>query len=223
MRKESPTVRTENTRQQTYAYRSVANVIARETNNSRPYFPETAHSSPHTPLDDIQKKSNAHPGQLDNMYQSEDWNQGQDGTSKGLNVFPNSDKFDATNNANNQHLDTEMANQSANSRGLTPQSSSGYNQTSSNTSYSPSQAHDNDQNASGPGGGGSFMTGFAPQSQKNLAQHQVDAFKVPAGWDFGTELTPGQGMTPGSSAGMTSDGGWEKFMDSMSWETGRTG
>lgn len=223
MRKESPAVRTEDTRQQTYAYRGVANGISRETNNSRPYFPDTAHSSPHIAQDDIPQSSGPHPRRHENMFPSEEWNQGKNGLLNGLNPFTDSDKINAINKANNRHLDTEMADQSANSRGLTPQSSSGYNPSSSNASYSSSQAHDNDQNTSGTGGGGRFMGAYTPQPQTTLAQQQEDPFKVPAGWDMGTGLTPGPGMTPGSLSGMTPDGGWEKLMDSMGWETGRTG
>lgn len=222
MRKESPAVRAEDTRQQTYAYRGVADAIARETNNSRPYFSDTAHSSPHIAQDDIPQSSGPHPRRPANLFPSEEWSQGKNGTLDGLNPFTDSEKINAINKANNRHLDTEMADQSTNSRGLTPQSSSGYNPSSSNASYSSSQAHDNDQNVSGTGGGGRFMTGFTPQPQTTLAQQQEDPFKVPAGWDMGTGLTPGQGMTPGNLAGMTPDGGWEKLMDSMGWETGRT-
>ena len=53
------------------------------------------------------------------------------------------------------------------------------------------------------------MMGFAPQSRNTSAQQQEGPFKIPAGWDMG--------------AGMTPDGGWEKLMDSVGWETGRTG
>ena len=67
------------------------------------------------------------------------------------------------------------------------------------------------------------MTGFTAQPHNSSDQQQEDPFKVPAGWDMGTGMTPGQGMTPGSMTGMTPDGGWEKLMDSIGWETGRTG
>ncbi len=67
------------------------------------------------------------------------------------------------------------------------------------------------------------MPGFAPPSHKTSAQQQEDPFKIPAGWEMGTGMTSGQGMSPGNMAGMTPDGGWEKLMDSMGWETGRTG
>ena len=158
----------------------------------------------------MQQDPGAHPRPFENMD-----------PLAGLNPFTDSDKISAFNSANNRHLDSEMADQSANSRGLTPQSSNSYNHSSSNASYSPSQPHEDDRNVSGISGGSS-MTGFAPQSQNISVQQQEDPFKIPAGWDMSTGLTPGQGMTPGSFTGMTPEGGWEKLMDSMSWETGRT-
>lgn len=78
------------------------------------------------------------------------------------------------------------------------------------------------------------MTGFAVASHDSVftgggvkhgrsppSQQQDDPFKIPAGWDMGTGMTPGPGMTPATLTGMTPDGGWEKIMDSMGWETGR--
>ena len=62
-----------------------------------------------------------------------------------------------------------------------------------------------------------MVTGFPSRSQNVSAQPQEDPFMIPAGWGMG----PGQ--NPGGLTGMTPDGGWEKLMDSMSWETGRTG
>ena len=179
-RKESPTIRTEESRQKAYPYRLPADHSARETNNSNYY------------------------------------------SSAGLNTFTDRDKIKAINVANNRRLDAEMTDQSANSHGLTPPSSNGYNQSSSNTSYSPSQPHDDDPNVSGISGGSFLATGFPPQSQNVSAQPQEDPFIIPAGWDMGTGLTPGPGANPGSLTGMVPDGGWEKLMDSMSWETGRT-
>lgn len=202
-RKESPTLQTEDPRQKTYAYRS-ASVISRMHSAPRPFFPETEQSHPFLPQADIQSKPDAGPQRFDKIFPTEDWNQGNIATVGGLDSFA-----DGSNciNTNSRHLDTEMADQSANSRGPTPQSNSSYNHSSSNTSYSPSQAHDDDQNASSGTGGGN-----AP-----LAQRQEDPFKIPAGWETGT------GMTPASLTGMTPDGGWEKLMDSMGWETGRMG
>ena len=180
-RKESPTVRTEDPRQQTYTYRLPADHTARETNNSKFI------------------------------------------SSAGLNSFTDRDKINAINVANNRRLDAETTDQSANSHGPTPPSSNGYNHSSSNTSYSPSQPHDDDPNVSGISGGSFMVTGFPTQSQNVSAQPQEDPFMIPAGWDMGTGLTSGPGTNPGNMTGMTPDGGWEKLMDSMSWETGRTG
>ena len=159
-------------------------------------------------------------GRFGHIYPSNEWNESNNVPLAGINPFTDSDQVNTINNANNRRVDTEMTDQSANSRGLTPQSSSGYNRSSSNASYSPSQPHEDDLNISGTGGGGSFLvTGLPPRSQNISTQPQEDPFKIPAGWDMGT----GQGMTPGSLTGMTPEGGWEKLMDSMSWETGRTG
>ena len=205
-RNESPTVRTEDPRQQKYAYRSAADTIARETNNSRPYFPEVVQSpSQYQPQNDIQNKPEPHPQKF--------------ALGAGLNPFTDNEKINAI-NMNNGHLDTEMADRFANSRGPTPQSSNSYNHSSSNTSYSPSQAHDDDQNASVTGGGAKYMMGFTPQPHDTSGQQQEDPFRIPTGWDG---ITLGQGMTPGNMTGMTPDGGWEKLMDSIGWETGRTG
>ena len=223
VRKESPTVRTDDPRQQTYAYRSAADVIAREMNTSRPLFPESVQSAPNLPQDDVQNKPGAHSQRFEIIPPSENWNQCNMATLAGLNAFTDSEKISAINSANNRQMDSEMADQSANSRGPTPQSSSGYNHSSSNTSYSPSQAHDDVQSTPGIGGGGNFMREFAPQSHNSSTPQQEDAFKISAGWDMGAGLSPGQGMTPASLTGMTPDGGWEKLMDSMGWETGRTG
>lgn len=222
VKKGNSAVGIEDPRQQTYAYRGAADFIARETNHSRPYFPETAQSSPHLPQDDIHKKSGALPRRFEKIFPNAEWNQGHGGSLASANALTDSDKINSTNNANTRNLDTEMTDHSANSRGLTPQSSSGYNLSSSNTSYSPSQAHDDDPNASGTGGASSFLPAFAPTPRITSAQLQQDPFKIPAGWDVGTGMTPGQGMTPASMTGMTPDGGWEKLMDSMGWETGRT-
>ena len=68
-----------------------------------------------------------------------------------------------------------------------------------------------------------MATGFPTQSQNVSAQAQEDPFMIPAGWDMETGLTSGPGPNPGHLTGMTADGGWEKLMDSISWETGRTG
>ena len=68
-----------------------------------------------------------------------------------------------------------------------------------------------------------MVTGFPNQSQNVSAQPQEDPFMIPAGWDMGTGLPSGPGTNPGSLTGMAPDGSWEKLMDSMSWETGRTG
>lgn len=226
-RRESPTLRTEDPRQKTYAYRN-AGVISTTHRAPRPFFPENLESQ-----GDIQNKPDTGPQQFDKNFPSDNWNQGN---IASLNPFSDNDKINAI-NANNRHLDTEMADQSANSRGLTPQSSSSsYNHSSSNTSYSPSQAHDEDQTASGTGGGGNYMPGFAPPPHNNVftgegvkravtssVQQQDDPFKILAGWDVATGMTSGPGMTPGSLTGMTPDGGWEKLMDSIGWETGRTG
>ena len=176
-RRESPTVRTEDPRQQTYTYRLSADHVARETYNSE-FF-----------------------------------------SASGLNSFTDRDKINAINIANKQRLDAETADQSVNSH----VSSNGYNHSSSNTSYSPSQPHDDDPNVSGISGGSFLVTGFPPQSQNASAQPQGDSFMIPAGWGMGAGLTSGPGPNPGSLTGMTPDGGWEKLMDSMSWETGRTG
>ena len=187
---------------------------------------------------DIQKKPGAHPRRFDKPFPTEDWNQENFATLTGTN--------------GNRHMDSEMADQSVvNSRGLTPQSSNSYNPSSSNTSYSPSQAHDEDpQNPSinsisgvnsGPAG---FMPGLSaststatatatPQPPPHHHNHistsaADDPFKIPAGWDLTTSgMTPNggggvQGMDVGSMTGMTPDGGWEKLMDSIGWETGRT-
>lgn len=174
-RKESPTIRTEDPRQQTNTYRLPGDHTAREMPNSQFY------------------------------------------STAGLNTFTDRDKINAINIANSRRLDAEMTDQSANSRGLTPPSSNGYNHSSSNTSYSTPQPHDDDPNVSGISGGSFVVTGFPPQSQNVSAQPQEDPFMIPAGWAMG----PGQ--NPGGLTGMTPDGGWEKLMDSMSWETGRTG
>ena len=215
-RKESPTLRTEDPRQKTYAYRNPS-VISRMHNAPRPFFPENVQSQPYLPHSDIQNKPDDGPQRFDKVFLGDDWNQGNIATMGGLDSFTDNDGSNGI-NINSRHLDTEMADQSSNSRGPTPQSNSSYNHSSSNTSYSPSQAHDDDQNASGTGGGGVSKTDFPPS-----AQRQEDPFKIPAGWDMGTGLTPGSGMTPASLTGMTPDGGWEKLMDSMGWETGRIG
>ena len=165
-------------------------------------------SSQYLPQNDIRNNSGPHPPKFS--------------LQAGLNPFTDSDKISAINMSHGL-LDTEMAEQFANSRGPTPQSSNGYNHSSSNTSYSPSQAHEDDQSAPVNGGGTKFMTGFTPQPLNTSGQQEEDPFKVPIGWEMGTGMTPGQGMSPGSMTGMTPDGGWEKLMDSMGWETGRTG
>lgn len=233
-RKESPTLRTEDGRQQIYAFRN-ADVTSRIHATPRPSFPENEQSRPYLPQGDVQNKFDAHPRRFDKILTSEDWNQGSISTVADHNAFTEKDKINAI-NANDRHLDTEMTDQSANSRGLTPQSNISYNYSSSNTSYSPSQGHDDDQNTSGTGGRDNYMTGFAPPSHNTIftgegvkramsssSQQQRDPFKIPAGWDIGTGMTPGTGMSPGSLTGMTPDGGWEKLMDSMGWETGTTG
>lgn len=234
IRKESPTLRAEDPSQKTYAYRN-ADVIGRTHGTPRPVFPGTVQSDFYLPQGDIQNKPDAHPQQFDKIFPSDDWNQGNNATVMGLNAFTDTEKINAV-ILNNRQLDTEMSDQSVNSRGPTPHSSSSYHHSSSNTSYSPPQAHDDDQNVSGASGGGDYMTGFAPPSHNNIfsgegvkpamsdpAQQQEDQFKVPADWGMGTGMIPGPGMTPGDLTGMTPEGGWEKLMDSMGWETGRTG
>ena len=234
LRKSNPTLRTEDPRQRTYAFRN-ADTIGRERGNSRPYFPENVQSHPYLPQDDFRNNSDVYPQRLEGIFPSNDWNQGNMATVANLDVFTDNDRTNAI-STNNQHLDTEMAEQSANSRGPTPQSNSSYKHSSSNTSYSPSQAYDDDQTATFTGGVSNYTPGFAPPSHKTtftgegvkramspLAQQQEDAFKIPSGWDLGTGMTPSSGMTPGSLAGMTPEGGWEKLLDSMGWETGRTG
>ena len=173
-------------------------------------------SAQYLPQDDNPRKARTHPRPFEKSLSSEDWNQGNMATLVGVKASTDNEKINAM-NTNNRHLDTEMADQSVNSRGLTPQSSNSYNQSSSNTSYSPSQHHDDDQSPSMTGGGGTFMAGFTTQPQNTSAQQPDDPFKLAAGWEMGT------GMTPGSMTGMTPEGGWEKLMDSMGWETGRTG
>ena len=193
----------------------------------RPFFPENTRSHPSPPQSDIQIQPDAHRQRIDQIYPSDNWNQGNTATVASLDTFADNDK----NDANNRHLDSEMADHATNSRGPTPQSNSSYNHSSSNTSYSPSQAHEDDQNASS--GGSRYMIGFAPpphdttftgegikHAMSSSAQQQEDLFTNPAGWDLGTGMTPGSGM---SLTGMTPDGGWEKLMDSMGWQTGRNG
>lgn len=199
--KESPILPTEDPRQKTYAYRG-ASPISRMHGAPRPFFPENAPSDPYFPMPDIQNKPDAGPQRFDKIFPGDDWNQGNMATVGGLDSFTPTDGSNGI-STNSRHLDTEMAD---NSRGPTPQSNSSYNHSSSNTSYSPSQGHDDDQKSPGTGGGN------APS-----AQRQEDPFKIPVNWEMGT------GMTPGSLTGMTPDGGWEKLMDSIGWETGRTG
>ena len=210
IRKESPTLHTEDPRQKTYAYRN-ASVISRMHSAPRPFFPDTEQSPPYLPQPDIQNKPDAGSQRFDKIFPDDNWNQGNIATGGGLDSFTNNDASNGI-NTTARHLDTEMADQSANSRGPTPQSNSSYNHSSSNTSYSPSQAHDDDQIASGTGGGN------AP-----FARRQEDPFKIPTGWETGTGMMPGAGLTPASLTGMTPDGGWEKLMDSIEWETGRIG
>ena len=213
-RKEIPLPRTENRAQQTYAFRN-ANV------------------NPHVPHKDSQNKPDASPRQFDKIFPNNDWNQGNIATMAGLNTFTDMDNMTAI-NVNNQHLDAEMTDHSS-SRGPTPLSNSSNYHSSSNTSYSPSQGHDDDQPASGNDGGINYMTGSTPltrtttytgesvkQGMSHSAQQQEDPFKIPASWEAGTGMA-GTGLTPGSLSSMTSDAGWEKIMDSMGWETGRTG
>ena len=232
--KESPTLRTEDPRQKTYAYRG-ADLNAQERGKSRTFFPENTDSYPYLAQDDIQNKPDAHGQRFDQIFPSDDWNQGNMAAVAGLREFPENDKINAI-NANNRQLDTEMADQSVNSRGPTPLSNSSYYHSSSNTSYSPSQPHEDDQNASGAGGGDNYVTGFAPPSHNTIftgqgvehenstsAQREEDLSKFPAGWDMGTGMRPDRGVIPGGLTGMTPDGGWEKLMDSIGWETGRTG
>lgn len=234
IRKESPTLRTEDPRQQTYAYRN-ADVISRIHAVPRPFFPANMQPQPYLPPGDIQNNSDIQPQPFDKIFPSDDWNQGNIATVTGLNAFADNDNINGM-KVNSRHMDIEMADQSAHSRGPTPQSNSTYNHSSSNTSYSPSQTHDDDKIASGTSGGANYMTGFAPPSHNTIftgegvksamkvsAQEQEDPFKIPAGWDRGMGMTPGSGATPGSLTGMTPEGGWEKLMDSIGWETGRTG
>ena len=213
-RKEIPLPHTENRAQQTYAFRN-------------------ADVSPRVPQKDIQNQSDAKPRQFDKIFPNKDWNQGNIATMAGLNTFTDMENMTAI-NVNNQHLDAEMTDHSS-SRGPTPFSNSSNYQSSSNTSYSPSQGHDDDQTPCGNDRGVTYMTGSAPLSRSttytgesvkhgmsNSAQQQEDPFKILASWEAGTGMT-GTGMTPGSLSGMTPDVGWEKIMDSMGWETGRSG
>ena len=210
-RNETPLSRTENRAQQTYAFRN-ADVI------------------PRVPQNDSQNKPDANPRQYNKVFSKNDWNQGNIATMVGLNTFTDMDNMTAI-NVTNQHLDAEMTDRSS-SRVPTPLSNSSNYQSSSNTSYSPSQVHDDDQTADG---GINYMTGSAPPTRSTTftgegvkhamnhsAQQQEDPFKIPASWEAGTGMT-GTGLTPGSLSGMTPDVGWEKIMDSMGWETGRTG
>lgn len=190
LRKESPTLRTDDPRQKTYAYRNI-DVISRLRSAPPPFFQENGQSHPYLPEDDVRNEPDAHTQRFDQTFLNDDWNQGNIAPMTSINAFADNDKVNAI-NSSNRHLDTEMADQSPNSRGPTPQSNNSYNPSSSNTSYSPSQGHD-------------------------------DAFKVPADWDMRTGMTPGSGMTPGTLTDMTADGGWEKIMDSIGWETGKTG
>lgn len=190
LRKESPTLRTDDPRQKTYAYRNI-DVNSRLRSAPPPFFPENGQSHPYLPEDDVRNEPDAHTQRFDQTFSSDDWNQGNIAPMTSINAFADNDKVNAI-NSSIRHLDTEMADQSPNSRGPTPQSNNSYNLSSSNTSYSPSQGHD-------------------------------DAFKVPADWDMRTGMTPGSGMTPGTLTDMTADGGWEKIMDSIGWETGKTG
>lgn len=204
-RQESPVVRTEDPRQKTYAYRDASVMHGAP----RPLFPQNTRTvDPYFPMPDVQNEPDADPQQFDKIFPSDDWNQGNMATVGGLDSFTPNDGNNGI-NTNSRHLDTDMAD---NSGGPTPQSNSSYNHSSSNTSYSPSQGHDDDQKSPGTGGGN------APSSQR-----QEDPFKVPVNWEMGTGLTPSSGMTPGNLSGMTPDGGWEKLMDSIGWETGRTG
>lgn len=119
----TPTVKTSSPRQTQYAFRNI-DLAAREARRLRPFYPEA--------LAD-------HEGQkLHGIFNPDSWNGGAPNNGPvGLNPLVN-------NNINVNGFDTDMSDAQNNPICLTPQSSLSYNNSSSNTSYSPPKVQDED-------------------------------------------------------------------------------
>lgn len=219
------TIRSDSPRQSQYAFRNI-DLAARETrkkNNTywskngdirhkvAPFFPE----------------NNAQPSKTQKSFSGEEWNAGNMTAMTGVNSFTDSETI--TNINMQTAFDTAMTDQSNHSRGFTPQSSNSYNHSSSNTSYSPSQVHDEESTATqqastlpNPGTNNSYAGFAAPKDGCNIfnsqgsdsagSLRQEDPFKIPPDWDLGA------GAMPATLSGMTPEGGWEKMMEGMNWE-----
>ncbi|KAL6717872.1 hypothetical protein ACLMJK_003957 [Lecanora helva] len=120
-RQETPTLRAESPRQTQYAYRNI-DLVARENSNLRPYHPENLHDAI----------------QLHGIFNADSWS-GASTTNGPIGINPL-----INNNITVNGFDTEMSDVQNSSTGLTPQSNYSYNHSSSNTSYSPQTAPDDD-------------------------------------------------------------------------------
>ena len=118
---ETPTLRAKSPRQTQYAFRNI-DLAAREARRVRPFYPDADHP----------------PQQLHGIFNADSWTGGAANNGPvGLNPMAN-------NNINMNGWDTEMSDAQNNSTGLTPQSNFSYNNSSSNTSYSPPNVQDED-------------------------------------------------------------------------------
>lgn len=171
---ESPTFRTESPRQTQYAFRSI-DLAAREARQMRPLYPEGDQSS--QKLHGIFSVGNS-------------WDDG--------NTFPSGLNPLANNGIGGNGFDTEMSDQQYSSTGLTPQSGSSYNHSSSNTSYSPPNIQDEDastnQAGANPPKSGTIngYSSFSPSSN-NMYSGQYPSSGSGSG--SGSVMSPGIGTT----------------------------
>ena len=196
----SPSLQSDPGRPGPYAFNSVE-LNARYSHTLHPYFPED-HQGPYSlegmVLGDTRGASGVW---LDTG-----------GTSQGNKNMPVGMDPIVNNNINSNVFDTAMSDRSGPSRNhstdLSPQSSTSTYQSSSNTSYSPPTAQNEE----------SMTSTSTAQKQANPIPSTLDeAFKVPPSWEMGA----GTGSTPGF-IGMTPGGEWDKMMQSMNWD-GTTG
>ena len=222
---ETPTITADSPRQTQYAYRNI-DLVAREARSVRSLFPEAGQP----------------PSQLHGIFNADSWTGGATNSGPtGLNPLIN-------NNINVNGFDTDMSDGQNASTGLTPQSSYSYNQSSSNTSYSPPMLQDEDpgtSQATGP------IPGYAafPPSSENVYNGQQNSnsasTRSPMNDDFQAygnnnnsqlpnrprhqqQTDPFKNMqsweklssSPGPFQGMSPGEGWEKMMSTLNENMG---
>ena len=221
---ETPTLSSDSPRQTQYAYRSI-DLVAREARRVRPFNPD----------------AELPPSQLHGLFNADSWTGGANNNGPiGLNPLVN-------NNISVNGFDTDMSDAQNTSTGLTPQSNYSYNQSSSDTSYSPTQ--DEDPGISQPtvappisgrmNGYNAFTPAtdnmFAAQNPNNTnattrspVSNNVQAYgnnsQIPStarqNDPFGNMASWEKVSSPGPMQGMTPGEDWEKMMNTINQNLG---